>query len=202
MPHIAPPVSAMPEAFPNRVRWTASQCRAIVEAGILTGRYELIDGEIISKMSQNPPHAYTIRVLIAWLVNVFGILHVQCQLPISVGEADPDHNEPEPDAAVMLGPNTDFAARHPGPADLSLVVEVSHTTLRIDRAAKAMLYARAGIMEYWLLDIVGRQLLIHRVPGANGYGDVVVYAEDETASSLARPDALVRVADLLPPAAA
>ena len=200
MPHIAPPVSAMPEAFPNRVRWTASQCRAIVEAGILTGRYELIDGDIISKMSQNPPHRIAVILLCNWLRVVFGMMFVQSQAPISVGAADPDHNEPEPDAAVTLAPNTDYTQGHPGPADLSLVVEVSHTTLRIDRAAKAMLYARAGIMEYWLLDIVGRQLLIHRVPGANGYGDVVVYAEDETASSLARPDALVRVADLLPPA--
>ena len=75
------------------------------------------------------------------------------------------------------------------------------TSLRTDRAAKAALYARAGIVEYWLLDIVNRQMLVHRVPGSAGYGEVVVYGEDETAATLARPDTLVRVADLLPPAA-
>ncbi len=198
MPQVAPPLSDVPERFPNRIRWTKSQCRAMQEAGILTGRYELIDGEIFTKMSQNPPHACAVRLLIAWLTTLFGVLHVQCQLPIAVGDADPEHNNPEPDGAVTIGPAADFAARHPGPADLLLVAEVADSTLRSDRLAKAALYARAGIGEYWLLDIAGRQLLVHRQPDAVGYADVVVYGADELAATLALPDAPVRVADLLP----
>lgn len=199
MPHVAPPVPETPELFPMRVRWTQSQCRAMLDAGILKGRYELIDGEIISKMSQNPPHACAIRLLIAWLNNLFDALHVQCQLPISVGDADPNHNAPEPDGAVTLGTAADFAARHPGPADLLLVVEVSDSTLRSDRVAKALLYAHAGIREYWILDLADRRLLVHRQPTPNGYADVTVYSENEEAAALARQDAPVRVADLLPP---
>ncbi len=202
MPQIAPQMPEAPEMTPNRVRWTVSQCQAIEEAGILMGRYELIDGEILSKMSQKPPHRIAVILLRNWLIAVFGALFVQSQASISVGDADPDHNEPEPDAAVTVAPNTDYTQGHPGPADLSLVAEVSDTTLRSDRAAKAALYARAGIVEYWLLDIVNRQMLVHRNPGAGGYGEVVVYAADETAATLARPDASVRVADLLPPVAA
>ncbi len=201
MPQIAPQMPEPPERTPNRVRWTTSQCRMIEEAGILKGRYELIDGEIIAKMSQNPPHRIAVILLRNWLIAVFGAMFVQSQASISVGDADPDHNDPEPDASVTLALNTKYTQSHPGPADLSLVVEVSDTTLRSDRAAKAMLYAHAGIVEYWLLDIVNRQMLVHRLPGANGYGEVTVYAEDETAATLARPDASVRVADLLSPAA-
>ena len=152
-------------------------------------------------MSQNLPHAYAVRVLIAWLTQLFGVLHVQCQLPISVAEADPDHNDPEPDAAVTIGPAANFAARHPGPADLRFVAEVADSTLRSDRVAKAALYARAGIREYWLVDIVGRQLLVHRQPGANGYAEVTVYTENELATTLAQPDASILVANLLPPTA-
>jgi Uma2 family endonuclease len=201
MPYAAPRLPESLELFPNRIRWTKSQCRAMREAGILTDRYELIDGEIISKMGQNPPHAYAVRILIAWLTQLFGALHVQCQLPISVAAADPDHNEPEPDAAVTIGPAADFAARHPGPADLLLVAEVADTTLRSDRIAKAALYARAGIREYWIVDIAGRQLLVHRQPGANGYEEVTLYSEGELAATQAQPGASILVTELLPPTA-
>ena len=199
MPQIAPPLPDPPERFPNRMRWTKTQCRFLLESGVLMGRYELLDGEVIQKMSQNPPHAYVVRIMIAWLNALFGDLHVQCQLPISVAEADPEHNDPEPDAAVTVGPAADFALRHPGPADLRLVVEVADSTLRSDRLVKAALYARAGVSEYWILDIMGRQLLVHRQPGVSGYAEVVVYEAEEMAATLARPDVPVRVADLLPP---
>ena len=60
------------EPAPNRVRWTRAQCDAIREAGVLNGRYELIDGEVIAKMGQNPPHRLAVVLLHAWLAAVFG----------------------------------------------------------------------------------------------------------------------------------
>src|SRR5579862_3616878 len=159
MPRVAeaPP---LPEGTPGRIRWTRAQCEAIRDAGILVGRYELIDGEIISKMGQNPPHRMAVVLLHAWLALVFGLLFVQTQAAIDVGSVDPTHNDPEPDAAVTAAPNTAYANRHPGPADLLLVVEVSDSTVRFDRSAKALLYARARIREYWVLDLPGRQLYV------------------------------------------
>ena len=67
-------------------------------------------------------------------------------------------NEPEPDLAVTREDTTVYADRHPGPADLHLVVEVSDTTLRTDLDFKAGLYARAGIPEYWALDLASRRI--------------------------------------------
>ena len=187
------------EPAPNRVRWTRQQADAIREAGVLTGRYELIDGEIISHMGQKPAHAFVVRALLAWLTRVFGAEHVLIQSTIRVGDADSTFNEPEPDAAVTAEPFTAYDRRHPGPADLLLLVEVSDTTLRFDQTTKAALYARSGVAEYWVIDLNGRQLFAYRRPSADGYAEVVAYGESESLSPLARPDAPVNVADLLPP---
>jgi Uma2 family endonuclease len=183
----------------NRVRWTREQCEAIRDAGILTGRYELIDGEILSKMGQKPSHAHVIRVLLAWLISIFGEQRVQSQLPILVAETENTFNEPEPDCAVLSQSAAAYATRHPGPNDLLLVVEVSDTTLAFDKQVKSALYARAGITDYWIIDITHRMLLTYREPGPDGYHVTTTYAEEERVSPLARPEASVRVSELLPP---
>ncbi len=199
MPQAVEPISHDREPTPHRVRWTRSQCDAIREAGVIDGRYELIDGEVISKMDQKPAHRLTVVLLLAWFRSVLGGLFVQTQATIEVGDADSEHNEPEPDAAVTVAPNTAYADRHPGPQDLLLVLEVSDTTLRFDRTTKAALYARAGIVEYWIVDLNGRQVMVHRQPTAAGYAEITAYGPHESVATLARPEAGVRVADLLPP---
>lgn len=198
MPQTLEPLQGTPEPAPNRVRWTRGQCDAIREVGVLTGRYELIDGEIISKMGQNPLHAAGIAALLQWLAPLFGLAFVRVQLPLEAGGADPDHNEPEPDLAVTRHPFQAYSDRHPGPEDLLLVAEVSDSTLRFDRMAKAKLYALAGIQEYWVLDLNARRLLVHRQPSADGHGEILAYGAEESVASLARPEASVRVEDLLP----
>ncbi|HZO89994.1 MAG TPA: Uma2 family endonuclease [Chthonomonadaceae bacterium] len=99
----------------------------------------------------------------------------------------------------MVEPTTAYTDRHPCPADLVLVAEVSDTTLRFDLTTKAVLYARAGIREYWVVDIVGRRIDAHRQPATQGYQEILVYEETERLSPLAHPEAAVRVAGLLPP---
>ena len=187
------------ENTPGRIRFTRSQCETMRECGILEGRYELIDGEIISKMGQKPPHRKTLIFLHLWLISVFGGLFVQTQATIDIGNADPEHNDPDPDAAVTLEPTTFYSDRNPGPKDLLLVCEVSDSPVRFDKTKKAALYALAGIQEYWILDIPQRQLFIHRDPTAAGYTKLIVCSADDQASTLARPDSPVSVADLLPP---
>ena len=186
------------ESVPNRVRWTRKQCEMMRDGGILTGRYELIDGEILSKMGQKPAHAYVIRALLTWLTGLFGAEFTQIQATIDLADTSPDYNEPEPDAAITAQPYTHFAERHPRPEDLLLLVEVSDTTLRFDLNAKANLYALAGIREYWIIDITGRRLIVHRRPSPAGYQEILAYNADEEIASLSRPDRPVRVAELLP----
>ena len=187
------------ENTPGRIRFTRAQCETMRECGILEGRYELIDGEIISKTRQKPPHRKALIFLHQWLISVFGFLSVQTQATIDIGDADPEHNDPDPDAAVTIEPTTFYSDRNPGPADLLLVCEVSDSTVRFDKTKKAALYALAGIQEYWIVDIPQRQLLIFREPSVAGYRQLTVCDADQQAATLARPDSPVRVADLLPP---
>jgi Uma2 family endonuclease len=195
----SPDLPTRPETAPGRIRWTRQQCAAIREAGILTGRYELIEGEILVKMGQKPAHASAIVRLMTWLVALFGGEYVRIQLSLDVTEAAGDYNEPEPDVAVTTQPYTAYLERHPEPADLLLVIEVSDTTLRFDLSTKAALYARAGIDDYWVVDLAGRQIVVHRQPTSEGYQEIIAYAEAEELAPRARPEACVRVASLLPP---
>lgn len=200
MPRVVESLTASIGPAPNRLRWTRTRCDAIRDAGILTGRYELIDGEVISLMGQKPGHSNAVMRLLARLSSVFDPTHVRPQLTIDVGAADPEYNEPEPDVAVTAEPSDAYATRHPGPPDLLLVAEVSDSTLRFDRSVKAALYARAGISEYWVVDLAGRQLFVHRNPDAGGYREVEAYSESESVRPLNRPDAMITVRELLPPA--
>jgi Uma2 family endonuclease len=134
-------------------------------------RLELIEGDLITKMGQKPPHAYVVALLTQLLVAAFPE-RVRVQLAISV--PDP-YSEPEPDLAVLQGTIREFMDRHPGPSDIALVIEVADTSLALDRNIKYRLYARAGIAEYWIIDIAGRRAIVCRRPDGDEYRSVVIY---------------------------
>src|SRR5207244_2898413 len=114
-------------------------------------RLELLDGEILERMSpQKPPHAEGILGVVDALGPAFGPgYHVRPQLPLILD----DGSEPEPDVAVVVGTRRDYGAESPRVAHVRLVVEVADTTLRFDRGRKQRAYARAGILEYWILNL-------------------------------------------------
>jgi Uma2 family endonuclease len=126
-------------------------------------------------------------------------LHGRLQAPLHLGP----RSAPEPDAAVVPGGPRDYTATgHPTTA--LLIVEVSDTTLSYDRGRKASLYARAGIADYWILNLV-QQLEVHRWPVPDptqhyrhGYADVLILTPQDHIAPLAAPKKRVAVADLLP----
>ncbi len=138
-------------------------------------------------------------LLHAYLVGLFTALRAYSQAAIQVSATDPARNNPIPDVSVTRQEVMAYAARFPGPDDLILVAEVSDSSLAYDLGPKVLLYAKASIPEYWVLDIAGRRLLVHRQPGQNGYADIQVYAEGEEAATHSHSEAKVRVSDLLPP---
>lgn len=190
------------ELFAGRKRWTRNDCDFLERLGMLPEHYELIDGEIIDKMGQNRPHAIAVTLPIKWLIAVFDGDFVQCQISGEVNGADRSSYQPEPDASVMVQPVTVYLTAPPGPGDLRLVAEVSDTTLRDDVTTKAALYARAGIPEYWVLDVTGRRLFVHRIPNNGVYTEVRPFLESESVVLESAPDREILVADLLPPATA
>lgn len=185
--------AAVPYTRPHR-KWSVDEYLRLVELGVIgeDDPFELIEGEIVEKMAPNFPHIYGIRALAEALRAVFGMgFDVSQQLPIRT----PD-SVPEPDVLVLRGSYRDFARRYPEPHEVEIVAEVADALrLANDRTEKLRLYARAGLGEYWILNLVDRQMEVHRGPLATGaYGEVRVYGPSDEVRG-------VRVADLLPPEA-
>ena len=184
---------------PPKKRWTRTECEALSSSGLLNYQnYELVEGELISTMGKNRPHKTGVGLMHIWLNSVFGALRVEQESSIDVAPEDNPTNEPEPDLVVL---KCDFPElkQNPTPAtEIALVVEVSDTTLYFDLNAKARLYARAGISDYWVLDIGGQRMVVHRDPQNGRYTSVVAYSIDESVAPLAAPDSAFRVKDAFP----
>jgi Uma2 family endonuclease len=182
--------------YPPRKPWTREECEACERAGLWEGQhYELVHGELINKMGMNRPHVFGVRRVRRALEQVFGWERVFSEGSIDVAPADHRTSDPEPDVYVLRAHG--FHGKQPAPAELVLVVEVSDATLTWDSTIKAALYARAGISEYWVVDLNGRRLIVHRDPSGSVYKSVVAYNEQERVTPLAAPDREVLVADLL-----
>lgn len=151
-------------AVPKELIWRLSvdQYHAMVRLGILTSDdpVELLEGWLIPKMPKNPLHRATTRLIREALEGVIPAgWYVDTQEPITT----PD-SEPEPDVVIVRGDTRHYLDRHPGPADVALVIEVADTTLQRDRELKKRLYASAGISVYWLMNLVERQLEVYTQP--------------------------------------
>src|SRR5260370_25316594 len=100
---------------------------------------------------------------------------------------------------VVHGPRERYWGAHPVPADALLVIEVSQSTLTFDRGEKLQTYARAGIPEYWIVDLVHERLLVYAHPEDNGYASQRIAGRGESVAPSAFPDASIAVGDILPP---
>ena len=146
-------------------------------------------------MGKKRPHVNALVAVQAWLVRTFGEQFVNPEAPIDVAPEDNPTNEPEPDLVVLVKSSRELQDANPRPADLRLVVEISDSTLGFDLTTKAELYARAGIIEYWVVDVAARRLIVHREPRQGLYRSVTAYSEEETVSPLALPECEFRVLD-------
>jgi Uma2 family endonuclease len=165
---------------------------ALYNSGLLDEKWELIEGELRRKMPINEPHMTANGLCYDALTQVFGAGFVRVPGPIALGE----ESMPEPDCAVTKQHRRAYTSAPPA-EEVLLVVEVSDTTLRYDRTEKASLYARAGILEYWILNLPERFLLVHRQASAEGFGSLTTLTETDHITPLAAPQASILVADLL-----
>src|SRR5271154_3867052 len=181
---------------PPRKRWTRAECTTLEACGLWDQqRLELVHGELISKMGKKRPHVNALVAVQAWLVRTFGEQYVNPEAPIDVAPEDNSTNEPEPDLVVLAKPSREFQDANPRPSDLRLVVEISDSTLGFDLTMKAELYARAEIVEYWVIDVAARRLIAHRDPSDGLYRSITAYGEEESVSPLASMHNEFRVQD-------
>ena len=190
----------MPASAVRTRRWSRIEYERLVDLGMFAGeRLELLDGVLVLREPQNAPHATAVQAALDILRRVFGPgWSVRPQLPVALD----DDSEPEPDMAVVPGSYRDYRSGHPSRP--VLVVEIADSTLMRDRR-KGGLYARAGVRDYWIVNLIEEVLEIYRQPfRSRGSRFGWVYAETQgfprgnVVTPLAAPDARVSVDDLLP----
>jgi Uma2 family endonuclease len=189
-------------ASPRLRRWTRAEYDRLIALGILDEDepVELLGGAMVVHEPQAGPHATAAPLVQQALSRAFGRgWTVRCQLPIALD----DESEPQPDACVVPGAPRDDRVDHPRRP--VLVVEVAEDSLLRDRARKGSLFARAGIADYWIVNLRESVLEVYRQPVRSGrarhgrrYGRVERLGPKAAVFPLARPPARVRVADLLP----
>jgi Uma2 family endonuclease len=184
---------------PPRKRWTRTEHEALYDSGVLDGqRWELVEGELIDQIGKGRPHVNSVVLLMRWAVQVFGFERVLPESPIDIAPEDNPINEPEPHLVVLKRDLSHFTRENPQPSDLELVIEVAASRLGFDLTTKALLYARAGIADYWVLDVAGRRMIVHREPRDGRYASVLVYGIEESVAPLAAPEAFFKIGDAFP----
>jgi Uma2 family endonuclease len=176
--------------IPRKI-WTRADTRLLVELGFPNAeKLELIDGEVIQKMGKNQPHILWQNLILGWLHAIFGSEYVQVESSIYVSAEDVLTNEPEPDLIVTSKSVREYKD-NATPADIRLLIEIADTTVNFDLSTKARLYARAGIVEYWVVDIPNNLVHVHRVPVKDAYTSVVKYKFNEGISPIADREAVI-----------
>jgi Uma2 family endonuclease len=190
-------------ADPRPFKWTKDLMYLALDANcFLERRVQLIDGDLVETSRQSAPHAVGISLTVDALRRAFGPEYwVRNQGTLDLSQ----RSVVDPDAAVVPGNVRSHRGQTDNPTTSLLVVEVADTTLDFDRNAKASLYAASGIADYWILNLVDRQLEVYRDPVADptkSFGHRYATRTDlgpaDSVCPLALPGASIAVADLLP----
>ena len=183
---------------PRVKRWTKREYNELVDLGAFRDqRVYLFRGELIEMPPMEQPHALAVTKLTRLLVRIFDDKYdVRIQLPFDA----PGQSMPEPDTAVCTA---EMAQRSPHPNSAVLVVEISDSSLELDRE-KAFDYAAAGVPDYWAVDLNGRQIEVYQQPVQDSVAPLGFRHASkrfavigESLAPLAMPSALIAVADML-----
>ena len=153
---------------------TISEYHKMAEVGILTekDKVELLNGEIIQLSpinSKHGGHVKRINKLLGKLLDDLAIMGVQDPIVI------PDFSEPEPDISVLKPEEDDYTTKHPTSKDVYFLIEVSDSTLYLDRTVKLPIYAEAKIKEYWIVNLVDNSIEVYKNPQKDNYDNKSTY---------------------------
>ncbi len=177
-------------------RFSVKDYYRMAEKGLLRpdARVELVDGRILDMSPIGPLHGGVVKRLIRLFErHAKGLWLLSVQDPVRLE----DHSEPQPDLMLLKPTPGDYDSRHPTPADVFLLVEVSDSTLETDREVKLPVYARSGIAEVWIVDLINGALEVYRDPHSTGYTNIRILHDGDSAAPASFPDALIEVSKLL-----
>lgn len=178
-------------------RWTVEEYQRLGETGFFheDDRVELLNGDIVIMAPIGIRHVKAVRNLNRVMVLQYdGRALVDVQSPVIID----GHSEPQPDI-LLLHPNAKSRDSLPIPEDVLVLIEVAESSLAYDLKDKRQAYARAGIVEYWLLDLTKSQMYVFRDPTSEGYCSEKIVAADESIAPLAFPDDPIALSELLAP---
>jgi len=184
-------------AFAPPRLFTATEYHRMAEAGILAedDRVELIEGEIIATSPIGPRHAACVKKIAGWIRDLLS------GTPVVVGVQDPvrlsDDSEPQPDLSIVRTRDDFYAAGHPGPEDILLLIEVADASVIYDRNTKLPLYARSGVREVWLIDLVTNTVEVRSSPSGSGYLRTQRFGRGPTVISTELPDLRMEASEIL-----
>ncbi len=166
----------------------------MIDSGVLAGRQvELIAGEIVDMAPESPLHASRAWSLAEYLrQQLAGRAVIRESYPVTLLS----DSEPAPDIAVVRWRADAYARTHPQPEDIFWLLEISNSTVDYDLSTKANLYARAGIADYWVVDLPADRVGVHRQPREGTYQSVNL-VQSGTIAPLAFPDIAVPLERLL-----
>jgi Uma2 family endonuclease len=148
-------------------KFTLDEYHKMIETGVLADGepYELLEGHLVRKMSRGIPHDRAIQALTKRFVRLLPAgwdVRAQCAVTMTAG------SEPEPDFALVRGDESTYQNRHPHPSDIGLLVEVSASSLSIDRSDKGRIYARDNVPVYWVVNVIDKVIEVYTQPSGPG----------------------------------
>ncbi|MEM7736489.1 MAG: Uma2 family endonuclease [Deinococcota bacterium] len=180
----------------SKHRFSTDDYHSMIDAGILTenDRVELIEGDVIETAAIGSRHAACVKrtaELLRDALNKRALLGVQD--PVILG----DDSEPEPDLSVLVSNNAFYADAHPTASDIYLLIEVADSSLVYDMTVKLPLYARAGVPEVWLVNLVQNRVMVYRDLSSSGYTTEMSLTAGDSLSPVAFTDVVLDVASVL-----
>lgn len=201
MSTIAQPIPMTLPSSAGVYRLTVDQYERMIQSGAISEHepVELLSGVLVRKIPKSPEHEWaTAKVWEALAACQSSDWHARKEAPVRI----PDYDEPEPDLTIVRGTRAALRGRHPGPADLCLVVEVGSTTLDDDQGVRKERYARAGIPIYWIVNLRDGRVEVYSDPdqAAGQYRNRVDFGPGGQAPVIVdgREACRITVADLLP----
>lgn len=180
----------------GRYRFSLDEYHELVESGFFKreDHIELIEGELIMMPPPSPEHsanATSLRDRIQRLIP--DKLLIRESQPVTI----PPDSEPEPDLCVVPRRTDYYRTAHPSPKDVLLVIEVAKTSAAFDKTTKAHVYGRAGIVEYWVIEIEKDVVHVFSDPTTHGYRTQRTYQRGDTVRSSTIRKLVLGVSDML-----
>jgi Uma2 family endonuclease len=177
----------------TRYKWSIEKWHELVDSGVLEGQQvELLEGELVEMSPEGIPHRNTSHKIVKYLRKLL-------ENRAEVYEAHPitlDNSEPEPDVSIVRLPESNYDLHHPYAEDIYWLIEIANRTLTKDLSQKTVIYARNGIPEYWVIDLVNKKLIVHTQPSQDNYLQVVEY-KSETITPQAFSEITISLNNLL-----